>query len=40
MKTGFYDANSKIFVGSVDGTITTVIRASPTYIKNLVSGAP
>lgn len=35
-KTGFYDPASKIFVGSVDNIITTVItNVKPQYIENL-----
>ena len=40
-KSGYYDQDSQIFVGVVEGLITTVIPgASPLYIANLreVSG--
>ncbi len=40
-KTGFYDPASQLFVGSVDGTITTVIPgATPNYINNLLGAVP
>jgi hypothetical protein len=40
-RTGFYDASGGTFVGSVDGTITTVINnVKPSYIQNLQSAAP
>jgi RHS repeat-associated protein len=39
-KTGYYDAVNRIFVGTVDNVVTTVIGgASPRYIANL-KGAP
>lgn len=35
-KTGYYDSASRLFIGSVDGTVTTVIeKATPSYIRNL-----
>ncbi|WHP16203.1 RHS repeat-associated core domain-containing protein [Cellulomonas sp. ES6] len=40
-KTGFYDPASRIFLGSVNGEVTTVIRgASPNYIDNLKAATP
>jgi hypothetical protein len=40
-KTGYYDAGSRVFVGSSNGTITTVINdASPNYINNLRAARP
>lgn len=40
-KTGLYDPASRLFVGSVDGTITTVIPgATPNYINNLMGALP
>lgn len=40
-KTGFYDPASRIFLGSVNGEVTTVIRgASPNYINNLKAATP
>lgn len=40
-KTGFYDPASGIFLGSVNGEVTTVIRgASPNYINNLKAATP
>jgi len=40
-KTGFYDPASRLFVGSVDNTITTVIPgAPPNYINNLMGAVP
>jgi hypothetical protein len=35
-KTGYYDPVSKIFMGEINGTVTTVINnTSPQYIQNL-----
>jgi hypothetical protein len=40
-KTGYYDPVARTFVGTVDDTVTTVIRnASPNYIQNLQAAAP
>ena len=39
MKTGYYDPVSKIFVGEVEGTITTVFKTSARYIENLIKTA-
>lgn len=40
-KTGFYDPISRIFAGSINGELTTVIRgASQRYIDNLMRAAP
>ncbi len=40
-RTGYYDPASHIFIGSVDGRITTVIRnASQNYINNLKAASP
>jgi hypothetical protein len=40
-KTGYYDPASRIFVGSVDGNVTTVINdVGPNYIKNLLAATP
>ncbi len=40
-KTGFYDPSSKVFVGSVNGTITTVVTgASRNYVNNLLAATP
>lgn len=34
-KTGYYDARSKVFVGTVNGTATAVIKTGQSYINNL-----
>ena len=40
-KTGYYDPASRIFAGSVDRRITTVINdAKPQYIENLKAAQP
>ena len=40
-KTGYYDPASRIFLGSVNGRVTTVIsRATPNYIENLKAAVP
>lgn len=41
-KTGFYDATNNLFVGTVDDTITTVIRPSggQAYVDRLLGGLP
>lgn len=40
-KVGYYDEAQRVFVGSVDGTITTVIdNATPNYIRNLMAATP
>lgn len=40
-KTGYYDPSSRIFIGTVDGRLTTVINnASPNYIANLQAATP
>jgi RHS repeat-associated protein len=40
-KTGFYDPASKLFIGSANGTVVTVIRgASQNYINNLLAAHP
>ncbi len=40
-KTGYYDPGQKLFLGSVDGNITTVItRATASYIRNLKDLVP
>ena len=40
-KTGFYDPASRIFAGSIDGELTTVIKdATQRYIDNLMRAAP
>ncbi|MGB6059371.1 MAG: DUF4258 domain-containing protein [Microthrixaceae bacterium] len=39
-KTGYYDAGSKVFVGTVNGTATTVINTGPNYINNLKAAGP
>ena len=40
-KTGYYDPTSRLFLGTVDGRVTTVItRATPTYINNLKAALP
>ncbi|HET9656648.1 MAG TPA: RHS repeat-associated core domain-containing protein [Kineosporiaceae bacterium] len=40
-KTGYYDPATKVFVGTVNDTVTTVIgRASQNYINNLKSVTP
>jgi RHS repeat-associated protein len=40
-KTGYYDPASRIFLGSVDGRVTTVIgNATPRYIANLQAVVP
>jgi RHS repeat-associated protein len=39
-KTGYYDTASKVFVGTVNNVVTTVMRASPQYIQNLMNKTP
>jgi len=40
-KTGYYDPSSRIFIGTVDGRLTTVINnATPNYIANLQAATP
>jgi hypothetical protein len=40
-KTGYYDSSSRVFVGTVDDTVTTVINnATPKYIQNLQAAQP
>jgi len=40
-KAGYYDPASRVFLGSVNGEVTTVIRgASPNYIINLKAATP
>lgn len=39
-KTGYYDAGSKVFVGTVIGTATTVIKTGQNYINNLKAAGP
>jgi len=40
-KTGYFDPQTRVFVGTVDGIVTTVIdNAKPNYIKNLRSARP
>jgi hypothetical protein len=40
-QTGYYDSSSKIFIGSVDGRITTVINnVNQNYINNLLAATP
>lgn len=40
-KTGYYDPASRVFVGTVDDTVTTVINnATPKYIQNLQAAQP
>jgi hypothetical protein len=40
-KTGYYDPGSRVFVGSSNGTITTVINdASSNYVNNLRAARP
>ena len=40
-QTGYYDASSRVFVGSVNGQITTVINnVKPNYISNLQTATP
>ncbi len=40
-KTGFYDPAARLFVGSANGTIRTVITgATQNYIRNLKSVIP
>ena len=40
-KVGYYDSSSKVFVGSVNGKITTTIsNASEGYVKNLKDNKP
>jgi len=40
-KTGYYDPTTKIFVGSVNNVITTVItNVKPRYIQNLTGKLP
>lgn len=39
--TGYYDPASRVFVGSANGNITTVINgAKPQYIENLKAAQP
>jgi RHS repeat-associated protein len=40
-QSGYYDAASRIFIGSADGNITTVIRGvNQNYINNLMAASP
>jgi len=40
-KTGYYDPNSGVFVGTANGNVTTVINgAKPQYIANLQAAQP
>jgi hypothetical protein len=40
-KTGFYDPTSKLFIGTANGNVTTVIgNASQNYINNLMAAQP
>lgn len=40
-KTGYYDPASRVFLGAVDGRVTTVIgNATPKYIANLQAVVP
>lgn len=40
-KVGYYDPVSRVFVGSVNGVVTTVIdNVSQNYINNLLAAAP
>ncbi|MBP6997266.1 MAG: hypothetical protein KBB39_14110 [Phycicoccus sp.] len=40
-KTGYYDPASKIFVGTVNGRVTTLIdNVTPKYIANLQAVTP
>jgi hypothetical protein len=40
-KTGFHDPLSRLFIGTANGDITTVIgNASRNYIKNLMAAQP
>ncbi|MCP4308335.1 MAG: hypothetical protein GY788_26335, partial [bacterium] len=40
-KVGWYDEAQRVFVGSVDDTITTVINnATPNYVRNLMAATP
>lgn len=40
-KTGYYDSTSRIFLGSMGGKVTTVIKdASLKYINNLKAAKP
>ena len=40
-KTSFYDPSSRVFIGSINGELTTVInRATPQYVANLMRAAP
>jgi len=40
-KTGFYDPSSRLFIGTANGNVTTVIgNASQNYINNLMAAQP
>lgn len=39
-KVGYYDSASRVFVGTVSGTATTIIRTGPSYISNLQAATP
>jgi RHS repeat-associated protein len=40
-KLGFYNPSSRLFIGTVDGDVTTVIgKASQNYINNLMAAQP
>jgi hypothetical protein len=40
-KTGFYDPASRVFAGSINGEVTTIINGvKPGYIENLMRAAP
>ncbi|HCU51562.1 MAG TPA: hypothetical protein DGG94_17480, partial [Micromonosporaceae bacterium] len=40
-KVGYYDPTTRVFVGTVDNVVTTVINnVSPNYIRNLMAAHP
>jgi hypothetical protein len=40
-KTGFYAPVSRVFAGSINGELTTIINgATPSYIENLMRATP
>jgi hypothetical protein len=40
-KTGYYDETTRVFLGTVDGRVTTVIdNATPNYINNMKAKRP
>jgi hypothetical protein len=39
-KTGYYNPTTKVFAGTVNGQVTTVIKTGPNYVNNLKAATP